>query len=246
MKILENLEAVDLAVYLRKEKTLVISDLHLGYEKDLQMKGILVPPFQFREIKEKLKKIFQKTGKLEKIVINGDLKHEFGRISNQEWKEILELIDFLSENCEKIVIIKGNHDIILNRITNKRSVQFEKVGFAIGEFYITHGHIIPENSEIKKAKTIIIGNEHPAVSLTDGIISEKYKCFLRGNWKRKNLVVQPSFCLMVEGTDILRGEVISEFLEDLNLNNFEVFVVAPNFDEIRYFGKIKGFEKPKK
>ncbi|HIJ98038.1 TPA: metallophosphoesterase [archaeon] len=246
MKILENLEAADLAVYLRKEKTLVISDLHLGYEKDLQTKGILVPPFQFKEIKQKLVKIFEKTGKLKYVVINGDLKHEFGRISNQEWKEILELIDFLSENCEKIVTVKGNHDIILDRITKKRKVQFEKTGFAIGEFYITHGHVIPDNKEIKKAKTVVIGNEHPAVSLTDGIISEKYKCFLKGSWKRKNLVVQPSFCLMTEGTDILRGDVISDFLEEVNLNTFEVFVVAPSFDEIKYFGKIKGLEKPQK
>src|SRR3989344_522917 len=246
MKIVENLEAVDLAVFLRKEKTLVISDLHLGYDKDLQAKGILVPPFQFKEIKEKLEKIFEKCGELNYIVVNGDLKHEFGRISSQEWKEILELIDFLSGNCEKIVIVKGNHDIILDRITNKRKVQFEKTGFAIGEFYITHGHIIPENKKIKKAKTIVIGNEHPAVSLTDGIISEKYKCFLKGSWKRKNLVVQPSFCLMTEGTDILRAEVISEFLKEVNLNNFEVFVVAPSFDEIKYFGKIKGLEKPQK
>src|SRR3989344_3503593 len=135
MKILEGVEAIDLAVYLSKEKTLVISDLHLGYEKDLQAKGILVPPFQFREIKEKLEKIFEKTGKLKYVVINGDLKHEFGRISSQEWREILELIDFLSGNCEKIVIVKGNHDIILDRITSKRNVQFEKIGFAIGEFY---------------------------------------------------------------------------------------------------------------
>src|SRR3989344_4974026 len=148
MKILENLEAADLAVYLRKEKTLVISDLHLGYEKDLQTKGILVPPFQFKEIKQKLVKIFEKTGKLKYVVINGDLKHEFGRISNQEWKEILELIDFLSENCEKNVTVKGNHDIILDRIKKKRRVQFKKTGFAIGEFYITHGHFIPEKKKI--------------------------------------------------------------------------------------------------
>ena len=246
MKLLENVEAVDLAVFLRKEKTLVISDLHLGYEKDLQAKGILVPPFQFKEIKEKLEKIFEKCGELNYIVVNGDLKHEFGRISSQEWKEILELIDLLAKHAEKIVTIMGNHDIILDRITNKRNVQFEKTGFAIGEFYITHGHIIPENKKIKKAKTIVIGNEHPAVSLTDKIISEKYKCFLKGKWNGKNLIVQPSFCLMAEGTDMLREEVISEFLKEINLKNLEVFVVAPNFDEVRYFGKIKGLERPQK
>lgn len=244
MKLAENIEAIDLAIYLKKEKALVISDLHLGYERYLQAKGILVPPFQFAEIKKKLEGIFENIGELDYIVINGDLKHEFGRISGQEWKEILELIDLLSKYCKKIVIIKGNHDIILDRITNKRNVRFEKAGFAIGDFYITHGHEIPENKGIEKAKTILIGNEHPAVSLTDEIVTEKYKCFLKGKWKRKILIVQPSFCLMAEGTDILKEQVISEFLGQVNLNEFEVFVVAPNFNEIKYFGQIKNLERP--
>ncbi len=245
MKALENIEIVDLALYLKKEKTLVISDLHLGYEKELLAKGVLIPPFQFKEIKERLGKIFEKCCDLKYIVINGDLKHEFGRISGQEWKEILELIDLLSKHCKKIVVIKGNHDIILDRITKKRNVQFEKIGFAPSRgIFILHGHKIPVKSKkLENAKTIIIGNEHPAVSLTDGTITEKYKCFLKGKWKGKNLVAQPSFCLAREGTDILRGQVISEFLKQVNLNNFEVFVVAPNFNEIKYFGKLKKLER---
>ena len=85
----------------------------------------------------------------------------------------------------------------------------------------------------------------PLEAISDGIITEKYKCFLKGSWKRKTLIVQPSFCLVTEGTDILREEVISEFLEDANLNNFEVFVVAAP-DEIKYFGKIRNLEKPEK
>ncbi len=247
MKITTNIEALDLGVYLAKENTFVISDLHLGYEKELQARGILIPPFQFTEIKARLNLIFSTHPQFKYIVINGDLKHEFGRISNQEWDEILELIDILSIHCEKLVIIKGNHDIILDRITKKTNVQFEAVGFSPSkEIFITHGHKIPEKDpRLKSAKTVVIGNEHPAVSLTDGIITEKYKCFLKGSWKRKTLIVQPSFCLVIEGTDILREQVISEFLEGQNLSNFEVFVVAAP-DEIKYFGKIKNLEKPAK
>lgn len=246
-KLTENIEPLDLGVYLVKENTFVISDLHLGYEKELQARGILVPPFQFTEIKVRLNRIFAEHPTFKYIVINGDLKHEFGRISNQEWDEILELIDLLTIHCEKIVVIKGNHDIILDRITAKRNIQFETVGFSPSkEIFITHGHKIPsDDPRLKSASTVIIGNEHPAVSLTDGIITEKYKCFLKGAWKRKTLIVQPSFCLVTEGTDILREQVISEFLEGLNLKNFEVFVVAAP-DEIKYFGKIKNLEKPAK
>ncbi len=252
MKLLPEVEALDLGIYLMKENTFVISDLHLGYERDLQQRGVLVPPFQFKEIKQRLENIFKElrgsgAAGLRYIVINGDLKHEFGRISNQEWDEILELIDILSLHCDKIVIIKGNHDIILDRITNKRNVQFEKIGFSPSkDVFITHGHKIPEkNSSLEKARIVVIGNEHPAVSITDGIITEKYKCFLKGNWRRKTLIVQPSLCLITEGTDILHEQTISEFLENLNLNNFEVFVVAAP-DEIKYFGKLGNLEKPQK
>ena len=85
----------------------------------------MVPRFQFPEIIRRLDNIFEKLkgNKVDKIVINGDLKHEFGTISDQEWRHTLRLLDYLGKKCKEIILIKGNHDNILGPIANKRNVK---------------------------------------------------------------------------------------------------------------------------
>ena len=81
MQVTPNIKIIDLALYLEKFKTLVIADSHIGYEEALNKQGILVPRFQFKELIQRLEKILKKT-KPKTIVVNGDIKHEFGTISN--------------------------------------------------------------------------------------------------------------------------------------------------------------------
>lgn len=235
MELKNNIQLIDLALYLTKSKTLILSDFHLGYEESLTSKGILIPKFQFKDIILRLKPILDKT-KPKLIIINGDLKHEFGQISSEEWKNTLELLDFLS-SYSKIILIKGNHDAVLEPIAKKRNIEIV-TSYTIGDIYICHGNRIPESKEFSKAKTIIIGHEHPALSLTDRIRTEKFKCFLKGKYKRKELIVLPSFNLITEGTDILKEKLLSPFLQQ-NLSNFEAYLVG---DKVYKFGKLKNLQ----
>ena len=231
-----NLEIVDLGLLIKDKRILIFSDFHIGYEEALNKQGILVPRFQFKDVIKRLGKIFSelKKIKLEKIIINGDLKHEFGRISEQEWRETLRLLDFLTNFCNEIILVKGNHDTIIGPIAEKKKVKIVE-HFLVGNTLIIHGNKIPEKGLLKKAKTIVIGHEHPAISLREDIRIEKFKCFLKGKYKRKKLIIMPSFCLATEGTDVLKEKLISPFL-DHDLRNFEVFVVA---DKVYDFGKVK-------
>ena len=79
MKINDNIEIIDLALYLKKEKTLVVSDLHIGIEESLNKRGVLIPRSQFNDLLIKLKLILNKV-EVKRVVFNGDLKHEFGEI----------------------------------------------------------------------------------------------------------------------------------------------------------------------
>ena len=176
--------------------------------------------------------------KLEAVVVNGDLKHDFGTISEQEWRDILKLLDFLLQHSEQVILVKGNHDIKLAPIARKRDIVVVE-NIAINDKFICHGHVVPGSSEFKKSKIIIVGNEHPAVSLRDGIRSELYKCFLlgkwKGNWKEKKMVVMPSFNQITIGTDILKEKFISPFMQQ-DISRFDVFVVG---DKTYHFGKVK-------
>jgi putative SbcD/Mre11-related phosphoesterase len=309
MKILNDFELIDLALY--TNKTLVVSDFHIGYEEALNKQGILVPRFQFSEIIKRLDSIFKKlkNKKIETVVVNGDLKHEFGTISEQEWRHTLRLLDYFGERCNNIVLIRGNHDTVLGPIAEKRNVKvldyylicsneeissndfnyedsinkneapLKKISvnsksskqisikdpwtkkIATNKLKTTgikneslknkanknfknkknkilclHGDKIPDKDLLKGVSTIIIGHEHPAVSIHEGARSELFKCFLIGSWRRKNIIVLPSFNLVTEGTDILKEKALSPFLK--NLKDFEVVVVA---DRLYGFGRVRTF-----
>ncbi len=242
VEILPGIEIAYLALYLKKENILVIGDVHLGYESAMAMQGVFMPRFQFKDTIERLEKIFSslqqrkkiKNQKLEAVVVNGDLKHDFATITDQEWRDILKLLDFLLEHCEQVILVKGNHDVKLAPIARKRGIVVVE-NIAINDKFICHGHIVPSSSEFNKSKIVIVGNEHPAVSLREGARAELYKCFLLGKWKDKKMVVMPSFNQITIGTDILKEKFISPFMQQ-NLSSFDVFVVG---DETYHFGKVR-------
>ena len=242
MRIHNGIEIIDLG--LKVDNTFIICDTHIGFEEALNKQGILVPRFQFSEIIKKLERIL-KAGKIKQIIINGDVKHEFGTISDQEWRHTLQLLDFLSK-YGKVILIKGNHDTILGPIAKKRNVEVKD--YYITEFsrgkkslkkkiLIIHGDKLNKNIEnlIKKTDIIIIGHEHPAITLKEGPRVELYKCFLKGRFKGKLLIVQPSFSLVTEGTDVIKEKLLSPFLKQ-NLDNFDVYVVE---DKVYDFGKLR-------
>ena len=259
MEILSNVEIVDLALYFNS--TLVIADVHIGYEESLNKQGILVPRLQFEEIVKRINNIFRllKNKKIDTIIINGDLKHEFGAISEQEWRNTLKFIDLLAKHCNGIILIKGNHDTILGPIAKKRNVNvvdyytvepltrkpnnekqsiLKKIIKKQQKILIAHGDKIPKEA-LKDVSTIVIGHEHPAVSLKEGARIEHFKCFLKGKYKGKSLIVQPSFNTLIEGTDVLREAILSPFLKQ-NLDSFEVFAVE---DKVYSFGKLRNLRR---
>ncbi len=230
MKILPKIDIIDLA--LRIGNTLIIADTHIGYEEALNRQGILIPRFQFEEIIKRLKKIVGKK-KFDTIIINGDIKHEFGEISEQEWRNTLRLLDFLSEHTKKIILIKGNHDKIIGPIARKRNIDVVS-HYKINDIYICHGDKMPKDTAFESAKTVIIGHLHPAISLREGARTEKFKCYLKGKYKSKNLIIMPSFNLITEGTDITKEKFSNPFMR--NLDDFDVFLVE---DKVYKFGKVK-------
>ena len=241
MQLTKNIEIIDLSLYLKKEGILILADTHIGYEEALNKQGILIPRFQFKEIIQRLDLILMKNKKklLKKIIINGDIKHEFGTISEQEWRNTLRLLDYLKKYTKEIILIKGNHDTILGPIAKKREVKIKDY-FKISDTLIIHGDKLDKNIlkiiNKNKIKRIIIAHEHPAVSLKEGSRIELFKCFLKGKWKNKTLVVQPSFNLVAEGTDVVKEELLSPFLKQ-DLSNFDVYIVS---DKVYRFGKLSG------
>ena len=230
MKLPEDIEIVDLCLYLKKEKILVIGDMHIGLEESLQKQGFFIPRFDIEEVIKKLKNIFSKL-EIKKTILIGDIKHEFGTISDQEWRDTLKVLDFLLEKGE-VILVKGNHDTILGPISKKRNLEIVEK-YRVNEVLFVHGDkIIDDDAEI-----IVIGHEHPAVSFKSRP-EEKFKCFLIGKFKNKKLIVMPSFNFLTEGSDVTKEKTLSPYIK--NIKNFKVYVVENN--EVRNFGFVKDLD----
>ncbi len=234
MEILSGIEIIGKSLWIRKKKIIIIADLHFGYEEALNKQGFLVPRKKFSEIREEIQKLLKLKPKI--VVINGDLKHEFGEISCQQSHDSLVKLELLLKKC-KVILIKGNHDFILGPIARKKNLEIKEF-YCFDDVCILHGHKIFLDKKIhdKKIKTIIIGHEHPAISIREGLKKEVYKCFLLGKWKNKKIIVMPSFFNIFEGSDIKKEKLLSPFLEEKKIKDFEVFVLG---DKIYKFGKVK-------
>jgi len=236
IEITKGIEIIDLALYLNEEKILIISDLHIGIEEEMVKRGILVPKFHFRDLVNRIESIFRKVKEkglpVEIILINGDLKHEFGRISDEEWRNSLKMLDYLARKCERLVLVKGNHDVQLGPIADKRNVLLVDQ-FISGDKAIFHGDKLADIPQ--GVKTMIIGHDHPAISLYADMRKETYKCFLSGKYKRKRLIVLHSLNPLTEGTDVREGNFLSPYLKQ-KLDDFRIYIVA---DKVYDFGKLK-------
>src|SRR3989475_7146987 len=104
----------DFALFLRDERTLVISDLHLGFEGALAEQGVSIPRFQRRVVLERLGKMLDR-GKAETVIIAGDFKHEFSKNLVDEWVEVKQVLRFLKDRVTP-VLVRGNHDNYLATI----------------------------------------------------------------------------------------------------------------------------------
>ena len=232
MNILENVRIENLGLFIESEQALVISDLQIGYEEQLTRKGVLVPKTQLKDLSKELTTLLRRVNP-KTVVINGDLKHEFGRITRQEWTEVLEILDLILESCNNIVLVKGNHDLVLSPIAEKRNIEVVD-SYKTAGVLITHGH---ETTDLEKdIKTVIIGHDHPAIGLKEHNRTETYKCFLKGKYKGRDLLVLPSFNFLHPGSNILNEKNLSPYLER-GIKNFKVYIVEKN--KVYDFGKIK-------
>jgi len=236
MELLKGIFAEDLFLYIQDHKTFIISDIHIGYEESLNRQGILIPRNNYNDLILRLERSLEHIKKkdiIETIIINGDLIHEFGKISKKEKELVNRFINFLS-NYANLIIIKGNHDNSLKYIVDKDIEIIDKV--LLGKTLIIHGDKLAPKESLRKIDTIIIGHEHPAISIQSGSRIEKFKCFLKGKYERKNLIVMPSCNLFIEGTDVLREKLLSPFLKNLKIRDFEAYIIE---DKLYDFGKIK-------
>ena len=147
-----------------KTKTLLIADPHLGWEVQLQEKGIHIPS-QTIKILDKLIAIITEY-KPDRLVVLGDVKytvisHEFG-----EWHDIPDFFEKLKSQIGRIAVVRGNHDANLEPLLPETVEFLPATGATVSDVGVFHGHKWPSPA-LLGCKTLVMGHLHPVVVFRD-------------------------------------------------------------------------------
>ena len=199
VRIMESMEILpgvrvtsDRCLVLDDGPTVVLGDLPLGYEKALEEEGMYIPRINTDSIREALNRIICKY-EPKRIVLLGDIKHDFKRTRYEGKEEVRKVIELL-ENAADVIVIKGNHDNFLQNILYDTDLMAVDYVDLCG-FRMEHGH----NDSGKRP--VIIGHEDPSVRIAGSVSGGvKLQCFL--HLKEEGIIVIPPFSPLSSGSDL--------------------------------------------
>ena len=217
MEILKGVKTLDglPAILIEKLRVACVADLHLGYELALAEKGVFVPSTQLQEILRTLRLIL-KQSKPETLILLGDVKHEFGEASRQEWREVRKLSEFLRRKVKKLILVRGNHDNYLLTICSHLGLEVHDPFYFVEGICFVHGH--KRIRYPKGTRVVVTAHEHPSLALREGYSKVKVPCLLHGKTKDgKKLVCLPAISPLASGTEvnaISQPELLSPLLRE--------------------------------
>lgn len=194
------------AVWLERERVLVVADLHLGYAWAHRLDGNLLPIGERDDTVERLEALVESYSPGE-LVLLGDIVHRAVPVAALK-ANLCELFERLAQRVT-LRLVAGNHDAKLATLLSTCGLRADLTAeVRAGPHLLVHGDGLDETraaAELEAAQArggrVFIGHEHPAISISDGVTSgAKCPCFLVG----RELLVLPAFSKWAAGTNVRR------------------------------------------
>jgi putative SbcD/Mre11-related phosphoesterase len=186
-------------------QTLLLADLHIGFESELSSRGISIPD-QTPTILDRIINL-QKKFKTSNLIILGDLKHSIPKISALSWIQIPRFMEHLLKIFETVTLVPGNHDGDIEPLLPRKVNVAPVRGFSLDGVWLCHGHTRLTPNALK-CSLILAGHIHPAIQLLDKAkYAYTYRVWLRGRIKH-----QPS-------TEIITLPAFNDFVGQMILNS---------------------------
>jgi DNA ligase-associated metallophosphoesterase len=169
-------------LYWEDERTLIISDLHFGKTGHFRKSGIAVPQDVY---KEDLHRLMQQVQYFQpdKIIFTGDLFHSY---ENQEHALFAKWRKSISSNS--IHLVKGNHDLLSNKVYTELGLEVHENRYEAGPF--TFVHDLDSITGGTENGYSISGHIHPGVRISgQGKQSLSFPCF----YFSENHAILPAF-----------------------------------------------------
>jgi putative SbcD/Mre11-related phosphoesterase len=145
-------------------RTVVVADLHIGWEVALSQEGIHVPS-QTHKLLKKLVDVVSKY-KADRLLILGDVKHTVASAETLEWRDIPDFFTALGRRVNETLVVRGNHDGNIEPLLPESVKVLPSTGIALGPVGFFHGHRWPSPA-LLNCKTLVMGHVHPVVVFRD-------------------------------------------------------------------------------
>jgi hypothetical protein len=120
------------------------------------------------------------------VIVLGDIKHNIPRVDIDEKYDVPNFFHELAGIFEKIIVIKGNHDGLIERMIHEPNVEIVKEKI-IGNIGFIHGHAKP-SAELMNCEIIVMGHIHPSFKFVDQLgARHNYSCWIIGKLNQKKL-----------------------------------------------------------
>ncbi|MBD3904180.1 ligase-associated DNA damage response endonuclease PdeM [Chryseobacterium sp. Ch-15] len=165
------------ALFWKKEKALILSDLHVGKTAHFRKNGIALSNQIFENDLKRLSVLIEYF-QPEKIIVVGDLLHAGDNSDVDkfcEWKNQFPEIEFH--------LVEGNHDRISKKLEAKLYLNFKSTQLEIDDILLIH------DFEKSNPKFQITGHIHPGILIPSKIKNIKLPCFALS----ENQLLLPAF-----------------------------------------------------
>ena len=142
--------------------SLIVADIHLGYEEYMASTGVYLPRLQLKHALSTIERALEAAG-ARRLVIAGDLKHAYEKLLRQERVETVKLVEGVRAGWNgEIVVVRGNHDTFIAPLLRKLGVELVEDALDLGNgVMVVHGHKQVDGD----ADILVMGHEHPTLQV---------------------------------------------------------------------------------
>ncbi len=208
-------------------QSLVIADLHIGYERELEDKGIHVSSKTNKMVKDVSS--YLKSDEINRLIINGDIKHNIPSGSWQEYEEIPRAMDKWLSYVDEIHVFPGNHDGGIDAYIPSEIILHDVRGDIIDGVGYFHGHASP-SEKVLGADVVIVAHTHPAVTLLDSLGKrEKYICWIKLDYdideKKRQAIIIPPLNPLLGGVSFNEDGYLGPFLNNIEIDQESIYLL---------------------
>jgi|GEM_PF-3042287 len=187
-------------------KTVVLADVHLGYEVELAKRGNFFVSVNMPALRPIWNRMAQRGPR--HVIVAGDL-FDAKTPDAATIGHALELFGALPRGCA-VTVTPGNHDPALRNMAEIFDEHEVHVSYEarVEDWVVAHGHDL-SRCDFTDAAGVIVGHQHPAVRLGDRVQTAKMMCFavceVMMGGRAVKLINVPAFSPLPLGTSLLNG-----------------------------------------